>query len=267
LFFFLSKTLGVMLLPSNFLIGIGILGVILLFSRFAALGRKLVIACIVLLAICGFSPLGNLLLYPLEVRFPPWDAVRGAPDGIVVLGGSIDPQLSARHGVTVFKGATDRIVAAAALAHRHPQARIVFSGGNANLVASDAAKEADYAVSVFESLGISKDRLTMERRSRNTLENAEFSKALVAPKPGERWLLVTSAYHMPRSVGIFRKVGFAVEPYPADWRTGGPADLLTFSTTIGDGLDRVDAATREWMGLVAYWITGKTGAFFPGPDQ
>jgi uncharacterized SAM-binding protein YcdF (DUF218 family) len=265
LFFALSKTLGIMLLPTNFLIGLGLFGAVLLFTRFAPLGRKLVLASVVLLAICGFSPFGNLLLYPLEQRFPPWDDTRGAPDGIVVLGGSIDPELSEAHGVTVFKGSVDRIIAAAALAHRYPNARIVFSGGSANLVSDDSAKEADHAVSVFERLGIAKNRLTMERRSRNTQENAEFSKALVAPKAGERWLLVTSAYHMPRSIGVFRKAGFAVEAYPADWRTGGRIDRLGFSTFASEGLDHTDSALREWMGLAAYRISGKTDALFPGP--
>ena len=98
MFFFLSKTLGVMLLPTNFLIGIGIAGLVLRFTRFAPLGRKLVFASIALLAFCGFSPLGNWLLYPLEQRFPPWDASSGAPDGIVVLGAAIDPDLSAARG-------------------------------------------------------------------------------------------------------------------------------------------------------------------------
>jgi uncharacterized SAM-binding protein YcdF (DUF218 family) len=267
LFFALSKTLGIMLLPSNFLIGLGLVGGVLLLTRFARVGRKLVIACPLLLAVCGFSPLGNLLLYPLEARFPPWDAARGAPDGIIVLGGSIDPELSVAHGVAVFRGSVDRVIAAAELAHRYPQARIVFSGGSANLVADNSAKEADYAASIFEGLGISRGRLIMERRSRNTEENAAFSKALVSPNPGERWVLVTSAYHVPRSVGIFRKAGFAVEPYPADWHTGGPRDLLTFSPLSVDGLARTDAAVREWMGLAAYWISGKTGALFPGPEQ
>ncbi len=265
MFFALSKTLGVLLLPTNFLIGLSLLGAVLLFTRFASFGRKLVLAGIVLLAICGFSPLGYLLLYPLEARFPPWDETRGAPDGIIVLGGSIDPELSAAHGVTVFKGSVDRIVAAAALAHRYPKARMVFSGGSANLVSDDSAKEADYAVSVFESLGVASNRLTVERRSRNTQENAEFSKTLVAPKPGERWLLVTSAYHMPRSVGVFRKAGFAVEPYPADWRTAGHMDRLGFSIFSSEGLDHTDSALREWMGLAAYRISGKTDALFPAP--
>jgi uncharacterized SAM-binding protein YcdF (DUF218 family) len=266
LFFILSKTLGLMLLPTNFLIGLGVAGAILLATRSAPLGRKLVIVSAALLAICGFSPLGNWVLYPLESRFPPWDATRGAPDGILVLGGSIDPELSAAHGVVVFKGSADRLIAAAALAHQYPSARVVFSGGSSNLVFDDSTREADYAGSVFESLGIARERLTMERRSRNTFENAEFSKAMLAPKNGERWLLVTSAYHMPRSIGIFRKAGFAVEPYPVDWRVGGRGDLFTFRILAVEGLDAVDVGIREWMGLAAYRISGRTSEFFPGPQ-
>ena len=260
----LSKTLGYVMLPTNFLMGIGLLGIILLATRFASLGRKLAVAALVLLAICAFSPLGSLLLYPLEARFPPWDAVRGAPDGIIVLGGSIEGDLSAAHGTAVVRGAPDRIIAAAALAHRYPNARVVFSGGSPNLISNDA-READFAGAIFESLGIAKSRLIMERRSRNTLENAEFSKALLAPKEGERWLLVTSAYHMPRSVGLFRKAGFAVEPYPVDWRVGGPGDLFAFTDVAVDGLGRTDLAVREWIGLIAYWATGKIDALLPGP--
>jgi uncharacterized SAM-binding protein YcdF (DUF218 family) len=264
LFFVLSKTLGIMLLPTNFLLVVGLIGAVLLATRLASLGRKLLIATVVLLAICGFSPLGYWVLYPLESRFPPWDASRGAPDGIVVLGGAIDADLSAERGVAVYRGAVDRVIATAALARRYPNARIIYSGGSANLV-SDDAKEADYALAVFESLGVPRERLTMERRSRNTRENAEFSKAIAAPKSGERWLLVTSAFHMPRSIGLFRKAGFTVEPYPVDWHSGGRADLLTFSPIAVDGLERTDIGIREWMGLVAYWATGKIDDLLPGP--
>jgi uncharacterized SAM-binding protein YcdF (DUF218 family) len=142
----------------------------------------------------------------------------------------------------------------------------VFSGGSGNLV-SGGAREADFAGAVFESLGIAKSRLIMERRSRNTQENAEFSRALVAPKDGERWLLVTSAFHMPRSVGLFRKAGFAVEPYPVDWWVGGRGDLLAFSSVAIEGLERTDIAVREWIGLAAYWATGKIDTPLPGPGQ
>jgi uncharacterized SAM-binding protein YcdF (DUF218 family) len=264
LFFILSKTLGALLLPTNFLIAIGVLGAILMVTRFAALGRKLVIASVLLLVLCGLSPLGTLLLYPLEQRFPPWDAARGAPDGIIVLGASIEADLSAAHGTPVVRSAPDRVIAAAALAHRYSNARIVFSGGSANLISNDA-READFAGALFEGLGIDKSRLIMERRSRNTLENAEFSKALVEPKAGERWLLVTSAFHMPRSVGLFRKAGFAVEPYPVDWRVGGRGDLFAFTNVALDGLGRTDTALHEWMGLIAYRATGKIDELLPGP--
>jgi len=263
LFFVLSKTLGVMALPTNLLIGLGLVGALLLATRFASAGRKIVIASIALLAVCAFSPLGNLILYPLESRFRPWDASRGAPDGIVVLGGPIDADLSVAHNTPVIRSAADRIVAAAALARRYPNARIIFSGGSADLIANDA-READYAGQIFEGLGIGKDRLIMERRSRNTYENAVFSKAIASPKDGERWLLVTSAYHMPRAVGLFRKAGFPVEPYPVDWRVG---DILSFSNIAVDGLARTDVGLREWMGLLAYRAIGRTSELFPGPTK
>ena len=265
LFFVLSKTVGAVLLPTNFLIGIGLLAAMLLATRWARLGRRLLVACVLLLAICGFSPLGNWLLYPLEYRFPPWDASRGAPDGIIVLGGSIDPDVSIAHGVPVVRGAPDRVIAAASLARRYPKLRIIFTGGSANLLSNDA-KEADYAAELFENLGIPRDRLEMERRARNTGENAEFAKAIAAPKSGERWLLVTSAYHMPRSVGLFRKAGFAVEPYPVDWKVAGRADLLTFRTFGVEGMASVDIAVHEWLGLAAYGLSGKTSELFPRPD-
>lgn len=265
MFFVLSKTIGIALLPANFLIGIGLLGVILLATRLASLGRSLLVASIVLLAACGFSPFGDVLLHPLEARFPPWDPARGAPDGIVVLGGAIDADLSASHGTVVFTRAADRVVEAAALARQYPKARIIYSGGSANLIGV-AAREADFAAAIFERLGVAGDRLIMERRSRNTSENAEFSKQLAAPKSGERWLLVTSAFHMPRSIGVFRKAGFAVEAYPVDWRTGRSVDLLEFSLFGLDGLERTEIAVREYLGLVAYRISGKTSELFPGPN-
>ena len=265
LFFVLSKTLGILLLPTDFLIFVGIAGAILLGTRFARLGRRLMVVSLLLFAICGFSPLGSWLLFPLESRFPAWDAARGAPDGIVVLGGSIDADVSAARGVAVVRGAADRIVAAAALARQYPNARIVFSGGSSSLIAN-GAREADYAADLFERLGVPRERLTMERRSRNTEENAEFTKAIAAPKNGERWLLVTSAYHMPRSVGLFRNAGFAVEPYPVDWWVGNRADLLRFSAFAVEGLQRTDLAAHEWIGLLAYRLTGKTRRLLPGPD-
>ena len=264
LFFVLSKTAGIAVLPANFLLGLGLLGALLLLTRHALMGRKLLVVSIALLSICAFSPLGNLLLYPLESRFPPWNASAGTPDGIIILGGAIDPDVSAARGMPVTRSDADRILAGAALARKYPNARIILTGGSANLIFK-AAREADYTAMVFDSLGIEKSRLIVERNARNTFENAQFSKVLAAPKPGERWLLVTSAAHMPRSMGLFRKIGFAVEPYPVDWRTGGLADIWAFTPLATEGLVRTDLAMREWIGLAAYRLTGKIDDLLPGP--
>lgn len=265
MFFALSKTVGIMLLPLNLLIELGLLGVFLLLTRWAKLGRVLLVACVLLLAIAGFTPIGGLLMYPLETRFPPCDNSRGAPDGIIVLGGAIDPDPSVAHGEATFTNVAGRLIAAAELAHRYPTARILYSGGNANLLSDTSAKEADYAAQVLEGLGVAKERLIIERESRDTFENAEFSKKLADPKPGERWLLLTSAFHMPRSIGIFRKVGFAVEACPVDWRLAGQSELTDFPHVSEQGLQHTNLAVREWLGLIAYRLTGRTDELFPGP--
>jgi uncharacterized SAM-binding protein YcdF (DUF218 family) len=264
MFFLLSKIIGFFALPSNFLIVIGLAGIFLLFTRFTRLASWLVVTSLVLIAIAGLSPLGNALIVPLEDRFPPWDPSRGAPTGIVVLGGAITPEVSIAHDTVALNEAAERITATAELARRYPDARIIFSGGN-NAILFDEGVEADIAVRQFEALGIAHDRITAEEQSRNTIENAVFSRLLANPQPGERWLLVTSAYHMPRAIAVFRAAGFPVEAYPVDWRTRGPTDALRPFASLGDGLRRTDTAVREWVGLVMYRLTGKTNELFAKP--
>jgi uncharacterized SAM-binding protein YcdF (DUF218 family) len=264
MFFVLSKILGLLALPSNLLIIVGVLGLALTATRWSRAGRRLMAASIVLLAIAGLSPLGNALIIPLEERFPPWDDSHGPPDGIVVLGGAIDEIVSHNRPNSELNEAAERMTAAVALALRYPQARIVFTGGSGRLV-PDGNSEADVAVRLLERLGVAADRIIAEDRSRTTAENAIFTKWLVRPKPTERWLLVTSAHHMPRAMGAFRQVEFKVEAYPVDWRTRGPVDLARPFSTLGDGLRRIDTAMREWIGLFAYWLTGRSLELFPGP--
>jgi uncharacterized SAM-binding protein YcdF (DUF218 family) len=265
MFFTLSKILGFLSVPSNFLIVVGMMGLLLLLlTRWERLGSWLIVTGLVLLAIAGLSPLGNALILPLEDRFPPWDASRGPPDGIIMLGGAISPDVSAARGSVAFDDAAERVTATAELARRYPAARIIVSGGS-NALLFDEAVEAVYAVQELVALGVAHDRITAEEQSRNTVENAVFSRLVANPKPGERWLLVTSAFHMPRAVGAFRAAGFPIEPYPVDWRTRGPKELMWPFPTVGDGLKRIDTATHEWIGLVAYWLAGKSAELLPGP--
>ncbi len=204
-----------------------------------------------------------MLLHGLESRFPPWDSARGAPDGVVVLGNAISSELSASFGEPVLGGSSSRILAMVKLARAYPGARIVYSGGDPSLFGNQT-READFVYPVLDTLGIPRERILLEPRSRNTAENAAFTKQLVDPKPGERWLLVTSAAHMPRAMGCFRNVGFPVEAYPVGWRTTREFDW-TWRRSLSDGIERLDAAVYEWIGLLAYRLTGRTAELFPSP--
>jgi uncharacterized SAM-binding protein YcdF (DUF218 family) len=264
MFFTASKILGFFALPSNALIAVGLVGLVLLCTRFTRLASWLILTSLVLIAIAGLSPLGNALILPLEQRFPPWDPSRGPPDGIVVLGGAISPDISAARGAVALNEAAERIIAAVELARRYPNARIIYSGGTNALIFAEGV-EAAFAVRQLEALGVAHDRITAEEQSRNTIENAVFSRLLANPKPGERWLLVTSAYHMPRAMAAFRAAQFPIEAYPVDWRTRGPADVVTPFGSLSEGLGRTDTAAHEWLGLLAYRLAGKTATLFPGP--
>jgi uncharacterized SAM-binding protein YcdF (DUF218 family) len=263
-FFIFSKTIGLLVMPSNLLMAIGLIGFVLLFTRFRRLASWLIVTSLVLIAVVGYSPLGRILLLPLEDRFPPWDPSRGAPDGIVVLGGAISPDISLARGVVALNGAAERVTTTAELAHRYPNARIIFTGGNASLDPT-APPEAPLAVKQFEALGVPHDRIIAEEQSRNTIENAVFSRLLAEPKPNERWLLVTSASHMPRAMAAFRAAGFAVEAYPVNWHTEGRRDAAKLFDSFVGGLAMTDYAAHEWMGLAVYWLTGRTSELFPAP--
>ena len=264
MFFPVSKILGFLTWPSNLLIVIGLAGALLLTTRFSRAGLQCLLASILLLAIFGFSPFGNALMLPLEQRFPPWNPARGAPDGIVVLGGAFETTVAPARGEVSLNEAAERMTSAVELARKYPNAKIVFSGGSGQMF-YEGTTEAELAKRLFESLGVPAGRLITEDRSRDTDENAKLSKAVADPKPGERWLLVTSAHHMPRAIGAFRRAGFAVEAYPVDWRTRGTEDLARPFRIASDGLKRTDTAAHEWVGLFVYWITDRSSELFPGP--
>jgi uncharacterized SAM-binding protein YcdF (DUF218 family) len=263
MFFVLSKTAAFLLLPSNLIFTIGLVGIVLMATHWRRVGTRLMVAGFVLLAVAGYLPVGKLLIHPLESRFPPWKASRGTPHGIVVLGGVIATRLTLDRDSVALGSPAARIFALAKLARQFPTARIIFSSGNASLIPSGPA-EADVIERMLDAFDLPRQRVMLERRARNTAENAIFSKAIANPKPGERWLLVTSAAHMPRAVGCFRRVGFPVEAYPVDWTT---FTRLHFglSQTLSGGLGSTDGAVREWLGLLAYWLTGRTGELLPGP--
>jgi uncharacterized SAM-binding protein YcdF (DUF218 family) len=264
MFFNASKIFWLIAEPVSLAIFVGLLGIVLLFTRFARAGRALMAGAMIALAVGSLTPIGVVLLRPLEDRFPQPSAAMPPPTGIIVLGGAVDTARSESRRQVYLDADAARMTAAVELARRYPNARLVFTGGSAGFPHEGLAE----AISVRElwlSLGVPAEQMVFEEKSRNTWENAVFARDLVKPKPGETWLLVTSAWHMPRSVGIFRHVGFPVVPYPVAYRTFGDGREFRVSVSILDRLAMLDLGVREWIGLLAYRLAGKTDALFPAP--
>jgi uncharacterized SAM-binding protein YcdF (DUF218 family) len=264
MFFIVSKLAWFIFAPLNFLILLSLSGLIFWLFGFNRLGRVLTSIGLSLLVICSFSPLATLLTAPLENRFPVAPRNLPAPSGIIVLGGSLDGQMTEARGQPALLPGAARLTAGVELARRYPEARLVFTGGSSSLT-QEMNGEAKGVHDLWLSLGVPESRMSFEDTSRNTWENALFTRDLLAPKPGEHWLLVTSAWHMPRAMGIFRRVGFDVTAYPVDFMTFGDRRDWNPSPAVVDALMMVDDAVHEWIGLAAYYATGKTDALFPAP--
>jgi uncharacterized SAM-binding protein YcdF (DUF218 family) len=264
MYFLLSKIVGFFALPSNAIAVICAIGALLLLLQRQHAGTLVFSFGVVLLLVFGYSPAGNVLLLTLTERFPAWHSDGHDPDGIIILGGAIDSETTAARGALELNGAAERITAMLELARQFPKARILFTGGSGNLIERSVA-EAPIAGDLLKRFGVAPDRITLESASRTTAENAAFSRDLVSPKPDQRWLLVTSAFHMPRSMAVFRAAGFNVVAYPVDWRTKGWSDAAMPFDTLAFGLNRTDTAVHEWTGLIGYWLTGRSKQLLPSP--
>jgi uncharacterized SAM-binding protein YcdF (DUF218 family) len=258
--FLVSKLLWAIAVPGNLLPLLMGLGTLRLAASRRRRGFRLVAVPLLLLLAIAVLPVGEWLAMPLEARFPA-PLLPARVDGIIVLGGAVEPAISRAHGQVALNGAAERLVEALRLARRYPDAKLLLTGGEASILPRGDS-EADSMGAFFVEQGIAPARLVLEDRSRDTFENATYSRALVAPLADETWLLVTSAAHMPRAVGCFRRLGWPVVPYPVDYRSEANPRPGFF---LSEHLAQVDAVAKEWVGLVAYRVLGHTDSLFPAP--
>jgi len=261
MFFVASKLFWIILEPGNLLLILLVLGLL----RMAATRRRkgMLLASFAGLALAAITvlPLGQWAIAPLEMRFPA-PRLPDRVDGIILLGGAVDPVLTLAHGQVALNEAGDRITETFILAKRYPDSRILLSGGNGRLLPVGMS-EAKTTEDLLVEMGVDEHRLVIEDRSRDTYENAVFSKEVADPKTGETWILVTSAAHMPRAVGCFRHAGWEILPYPVDYQPNGRwrFDYLD----LGGSLVLFARAAHEWLGLASYYLTGRIDTFFPAP--
>lgn len=262
LFFITSKLLWAFVSPDSLLVMLGVSAWFASVIGRVRLSRQLSSVFAFSLIVIAFLPLGEWLIAPLENRFPANVALPANSKGLIVLGGAISPTLSNIWGQPELNGAAERLTNFYYLANLYPDAQLVFSGGNGS-VTEQQHKEANAAKVFFEQLGLNDRAILFEGESRNTIENVKNSKALVNPGADENWILVTSASHMPRAVGVFCQQDWKITPYPVDHRSK-TGELLRLNFNFAENLSLLTSASREWLGLVAYRLLGHSNQLLPG---
>jgi uncharacterized SAM-binding protein YcdF (DUF218 family) len=261
--FIFGKLLWALVQPGNLLLLVLLGGFVLLLGSRGRRGRVLIGLAAIGFLVFAVTPVGPAMLLVLEQRFPRPQTLPDRIDGILVLGGAVDPALSLAYGETVFNSSVARVLAGIALARRHPEAKLALVGGEGELFPVGLA-EARATLGFILDEGIAQTRIILEEQSRSTHENAVFAKKSIRPGPAETWILVTSAFHMPRAVASFRAVEWAVIPYPVDFKVD-PGAVRRANFSLIEGLGTATTAGKEWVGLVGYRLRGWTAEFFPWP--
>lgn len=209
---------------------------------------------LVVLGLLGFSAIPDALLRLLENRYPvPTTEAVDRHVGIIVLGGAVGhPDSFASHGQVPLGEAAERMTVPVGLMHQHPRLKLVFSGGEGRLLTTGVT-ESELALVFYQQQGLDMARVLLEDGSRTTRENAQQVAKLLGERCQQPWLLVTSAWHMPRSMAEFEAVGCKVTPYPVDFRTGSLSQLTEYS--LAHSLLRWQTALHEWLGLWVYSVT------------
>ncbi len=261
LFFYISKLIWLLISPDSLLLILMLVSLILLYLGKQQLAKILLTITTGLLLFIAFMPIGEWLLYPLESRFQTNPALPEKIDGIIVLSGAEDAEGSQLWNQVEMGGAAERNLMFMFLARKYPNAKLVFTGGTGSL-SKQEYKTADVAKKLFQQQGLDVNKIVFERESRNTYENAVFSKKIIKPTQNKNWILITTSWHMPRSVGIFCKAKWPVIPYPVDHSTK-KGDLLRIDFNVLGNLNSLTIATKEWLGLFAYYLSGKTTSLLP----
>jgi uncharacterized SAM-binding protein YcdF (DUF218 family) len=253
LFFIASKLIWAVVRPETLLVILFAIGWLLLRVGKERLGGSFSLVSILACCLIAVFPVGDAFLSPLEKTFPTEPEVRRFA-GIVVLGGGESDTQSNVWSQPNTGDAGDRFITALSLAHKHPEAIVLFAGGSGRLMGG--ASGAEIAQDIFIGAGLDKSRLILEGASRNTAENATMSLGLAPENVEGDWLLVTSAFHMRRSVASFCAAGWKnIVPWPTDYRTGGFADRIGWNFALN--LNDLNIGVREWIGLAAYSLTSR----------
>ena len=256
--FVVSKLLGALTQPMTWIVAMLVFGLWL--GRLdPRRGRGILWSAVLATVVLGWLPLPDLLLRRLEQSQPvpaaPSDAQWSRYEGVVVLGGALEnASMRVGNGQVALNSSAERMTLAAALALAHPQLKVVFTGGDGTLLRQKES-ESRQARQFFNEIGLPAGRVVFEGASRTTYENAVYSASLAGVDKRKPWLLLTSGWHMPRSLATFRHVGWNVTPYTVDYLAGASTPWTHYG--LVSSLHHWQTALHEMLGLLAYRMSGQ----------
>ncbi|NOQ93318.1 MAG: YdcF family protein [Methylophaga sp.] len=265
LFFILSKLAWGLLSPTNLFVLLMALATLQLMRNKISAAKKILLPTAFVSLVLLAYPVSDYLMHPLETRFSKPTELPEKVDGIIMLGGGEELKLSVGWNTIEIGNGGDRFIATAFLAKQYPNVPVIFSGGNGSLRFDTSVTGGDIARELLTTVGIDNSRLIIESKSRNTHENFMLLKDKL-PDPAGQYLLVTSAFHMPRSVGIANKQHINVIAYPVDYRSNQPS-FRQWGFNLFEHLEVLEPAWREWIGLTVYYWTGKTSEWLPQSEK
>ncbi|PCI50452.1 MAG: hypothetical protein COB49_03900 [Alphaproteobacteria bacterium] len=259
----ISRTLWMLMQPSNLIFIFTLVSLLLIWRGRRKSGLSILTTCMILYALIMAGPLTGWLMVPLEKRFSVYtnDVSQGPYSGIIILAGAERLTYSTESNQVNLDGAAERLIEAAKLARAYPDLPVIYCGGGR---IEGMLTEVDIARKFFTEAGIDLSRIRFDDQSYNTYTNAIEAKKLIKKNETGKWLLVTSAFHMPRAAGAYRTAGINIQPYPVDYRTALRTSLIS-SPNAGRNLYELDFAVHEWVGLLAYYISGHSDELYPAP--
>jgi uncharacterized SAM-binding protein YcdF (DUF218 family) len=253
--FWLPKLLDFVEQPLAWVLLLLLVALVLFWRRRQRAALRTVVVATLLLACLGVEAVPEIILQRLEDAYPATTRSPGEFEGVLVLGGGLEGGIKAvERNQTLLGGSAERVTTAVALARDFPNLKIVLTG-YAGVNQPGGLSEAQGTVRFFREQGLPTSRLIVEPAARNTAEIAENVKTITGIDPSKPWLLLTSAWNMPRALLAFRKAGWNVEPLPVDYFTGTSIRFARYS--IARGSFAWSVALHELLGIAWYRVTGR----------
>ena len=258
--FYLSKILWLILSPFNIFIFITLFAILLYFFKLRRLSLIIFLVNFLFIALISFVPIGSYLIFKIEKEYHSYIKTPDQVDGILILGGATIPLLYNEYDQISLNDSSERLAESVFIIKKFREAKVIFSGGS-RIINRPDLDHAQVAKSFYKKVGLETNKIIFENNSRNTYENIKYSKKIANPKINEDWLLITSASHMKRALLIADKIDWKLIPYAVDFK-----NIKNFKLTpnfnLLENLNSFHLGIHEWLGLVSYYLMGRTDKVF-----